>query len=52
MDKYVRVDWPESQEWMDEELFEDWVEDGDIVFGQDSGQLLIWEELYNEVKGE
>lgn len=50
MEKYVMVTWPESQEWMDNELFENWVEDGDIVFGNDSGQLIILEELYNQVK--
>ena len=46
MDKYVRVDWPWSQEWMFEE-YEDEVE-----YGSESGVVFVPEELYNQVKGE
>lgn len=45
MGKYVRVDWPESQEWMDEQ-YEDEVE-----YGADDMVVFVPEELYNEVKG-
>lgn len=43
MEKYVRVSWPESQEWMSEE-YEDEVE-----YGSESGVVLVPEELYNRV---
>lgn len=43
MDKYVRVDWPESQEWMDE-AYED-----EIEYGADDCVVFVPEELYNRV---
>ena len=45
MDKYVRVDWPESQEWMDNDSC--WQSEG--CWGP---SVFVPEELYNEVKGE
>ena len=51
MGLYVRVDWPESQEWMGMERFPDWIEDGDIMFADRDATLLIDEELYDEVNG-
>lgn len=47
MDKYVRVDWPESQEWFDNmECF--------IAPTGDFGAYIAFvpEKLYNQVKGE
>lgn len=49
MDKYVRVDWPESQEWMGMDEFPDWLDDGDVVFADNAATLLIDEELYNRL---
>lgn len=46
MDKYVRVDWPESQEWMGEEYCDD------VEYGELTGMVFVPEELYNRVKGE
>ena len=48
MEKYVRVDWPESQEWMDEAEC--------VVCGLpeiDGADCVVFvpEELYNEVNG-
>ena len=43
MGLYVRVDWPESQEWMGGEY------DDEIEYGQDAGIVFVPEELYNEV---
>lgn len=45
MEKYVRVDWPESQEWMDEEYHDD------VEYGL-NGVVFVPEELYDQVKGE
>lgn len=45
MAKYVRVEWPWSQEWMSEE-YEDEVEYGDDC------AVFVPEELYNQVNGE
>ena len=47
MEKYVRVDWPESQEWMDQKYYGEGVE-----FSQSCGvTVFVPEELYNRVKG-
>lgn len=43
MEKYIRVDWPESQDWMSEE-YEDEVE-----YGEEIGVVFVPEELYNQV---
>lgn len=51
MDKYVRVDWPESREWMRMEDFPDWVEKGYVLFADNRADLLIDEELYHNIKG-
>ena len=46
MDKYVRVDWPESQEWM-------WSDDVIVSTSEDNAiYAFVQEELYNQVKGE
>lgn len=45
MEKYIRVDWPESQEWMDDpECWE--------IEGYCGPTVFVPEELYNRVKGE
>ena len=44
MDKYVRVDWPESQEWLDDKY-------EDVVWYFEN-TAFVPEELYNRVKGE
>lgn len=41
MGLYVRVDWPESQEWMDED---------EIEYGADDCVVFVPEELYEHVK--
>lgn len=42
MKKYIRVEWPESHEWIFGE-FED-----DVEFGNEEGVVFVPEELYNE----
>lgn len=44
MDKYVRVDWPESQEWMERDCV-------DVFSTLDGPVVFVPEELYNQVKG-
>lgn len=45
MEKYVRLDWPESQEWMDQKYYDEGVE-----FSQSCGTtVFVPEELYNRV---
>lgn len=46
MGLYVRVDWPESQEWMSEEYADE------VEYGMDDCVVFVPEELYNKVKGE
>lgn len=47
MERYIRVDWPESQEWMDQKYYDEGVE-----FSQSCGvTVFVPEELYNRVKG-
>ena len=48
MDKYIRVDWPESQEWMDEKY------DGQVIRASDENTIYVFvpEELYNQVNRE
>lgn len=43
MEKYIRVEWPESQEWIFGE-FED-----DVELGNEEGVVFVPEELYNQV---
>lgn len=43
MDKYVRVEWPESQEWMADEY------DDDVIFAWIDKSVFVPEELYNRV---
>lgn len=46
MKKYVRVDWPESQEWM-------WSDDVIVATSEDNViYTFVPEELYNRVNGE
>lgn len=42
MEKYVRVDWPESQEWVD-------VEGTIVAWDEDYTYVFVPEELYNRV---
>ena len=45
MENYVRVDWPESQEWMDQKYYDEGVE-----FSQSCGTtVFVPEDLYNRV---
>jgi len=45
MDKYIRVAWPESQEWMDQKYYDEGVE-----FSQSCGTtVFVPEELYKKV---
>lgn len=46
MEKYVRVDWPESQEWMADKY------EGDVIYAWIDKSVFVPEELYNRVKGE
>lgn len=46
MEKYVRVSWPESQEWMADEY------NDDVIFAWIDKSVFVPEELYNRVKGE
>ena len=45
MEKYVRVSWPESQEWMADEY------DGQVIVASDEDTIYTFvpEELYNQV---
>lgn len=52
MEKYIRVDWPESQGWMGMDEFPNWLEKGDVVFANRNSDLLIDDELYNRVNSE
>ena len=46
MEKYVRVDWPESQEWMSEEYADE------VEYGADECVVFVPVELYDQVNGE
>lgn len=48
MEKYIRVSWPESQEWCSEEY------EGQVIvaWDEDNTYVFVPEELYNRVKGE
>lgn len=48
MEKYVRVSWPESQEWMDDKY------DGQVIQASDEHTIYTFvpEELYNKVNNE
>lgn len=45
MEKYIRVEWPESQEWMDDKY------DGQVIHASDEHNIYTFvpEELYNRV---
>ena len=45
MDKYIRVDWPESQIWAD-------VEGAIVAWDEDTTYVFVPEELYNQVNNE
>lgn len=48
MEKYIRVDWPESQEWGDPK----WDDKGVFRMYNDYLTVFVPEELYNRVNGE
>ena len=52
MEKYIRVDWPESQKWMGMDDFPDWLDDGLVIFADRDATVLVDEELYNQVNNE
>lgn len=45
MERYVRVSWPESGEWM-------WCEHCDKVYYNDDASVFVPEELYNRINNE
>lgn len=44
MERYIRVDWPESQEWEE-------IEGTIVAWDEDNTYVFVPEELYNRVKG-
>lgn len=48
MEKYVRVSYPESQEWLADEYEDDVI----LAWNDDVTYVFVPEELYNRVKGE
>lgn len=42
MERYIRVEWPESQEWVD-------VEGTIVAWDEDNTYVFVPEELYNQV---
>lgn len=46
MKKYIKVDWPESHEWIFGEF------DDEVEFGNEEGVVFVPEKLYNRVKNE
>lgn len=45
-DDYVRVDWPDSQD------FENYTEEDGVVWGNEAGEIFVPIEVYNEVYNE